>query len=122
MSKQPKLKYYYHAMNMRDFLDFDRTRRIDVSAAVTLTVTTGEMSGRDHILLCDTADHADSVYRAQWQKASGVVRVLRIPREYILAQHRRSVPTDSGWRLWTYHAPLLIPHCGVIQFDIAPDA
>lgn len=110
--KLPKLKYYYYACPETEYLEFERTRRIETSP-LEFDIATGGMSGRPYVTLCESAGLADDLVR-QHYRHSGAVFVLRIPRELI--DRRCLKPTDAG--VYHYSANLDVKHCGVYRYDL----
>ena len=120
--KIPKLKYYYHAMSIGDFFTFEKTRRLNVEKAVSIDLATGKMIDKSFLILANTGWNADSASRFANNKNSGVVRVLRIPASLLNKSHLKPAVIDmptTGIQLWSYTDNLLIPHCGIEQFDLA---
>lgn len=115
--REPRIKYYYTALNMRDYLIFQQTRQLTVDAQLTIDTVSGQPRGRTHLVLVDSAPRAAALYRVMHDQPRGVVRVLRIPRGAIQRQHlhRQAVP-DTRWKIWHYTQDLTLAHCGVEQF------
>jgi len=110
----PKLKYYYYAMPEQDYLEFEKTRRLDTVQKAHINPVTGEVKERTVLHLCSSAARADTNFRSVHSNYLDPLYVLRIPREYILRQHLQPFVDD----VWHYTHSMLIPHCGVERIEV----
>ena len=117
--KLPKLKNFYLALLDRDYKEFVTTRCVTVGGAVTMNPVTGEITQpRQWHLLSASAALADTRLR-QLTQHEGTVWVLRIPRELVPREHLKPVPNDAN--MWLCTQSFAVPHCGVEQFELAPE-
>ena len=115
--KTPKLKYYYHALSLEEYAEFEHSRSIEVSGRVVYDINTMAMQGRTHIVLTGAAVSCDQEYRDR-TKSWAPVMVLRIAAEDI----RRDLLAPVANQILMYHYPasLHIAHCGVERIEIEP--
>jgi hypothetical protein len=110
----PKLKYYYYAMSSDAYIDFAVTRQLNVDAALTINVLSGQVTGTTILVLADSTKEIDEHFRRahNWVRP---VYVLRIPAELVVRKHLKR----AGDHLYEYKACLIIEHCGVERFELA---
>ena len=115
----PKLKNFYLALLAKDYQEFTTTRCVAVGGAVTVNPVTGVVTQpRQWHLLSASAALADTRIR-QLTQHEGTVWVLRIPRELVPREHLKPVPDDRN--MWLCTQSFVVPHCGVEQFELAPE-
>lgn len=116
--KTPKLKYYYHALSLEEYSEFEHSRRLEVSGSVVYDINLQAMQGRTHIWLTGAAVSCDQEYRERTRSWAPVI-VLRISAEAI----RRDLLAPVARRILVYHYPvsLVIPHCGVERIELAAE-
>jgi hypothetical protein len=113
--KTPKLKYYYHALSIEEYAQFETTRRIEVTGSIVYDIVTNQMTGRTWCMLTGAAVSCDQEYRER-TKSWAPVLVLRIPSELVDRGLLRPVPGQI--LVYQYAGSLLIPHCGVERIEI----
>jgi len=112
--KIPKLKRYYAALTPEQYQEFETSRQIVVSPAVSIDLATGQISGRTSITLHAQPDACDTAFRTTFHY-SGRVYVLRVPAEQVQRdQLQWAADSDSG----QYRQTLHLDHCGVMAFDL----
>jgi hypothetical protein len=112
--KLPKLKRYYAALSPEQYKEFETSRQIVVSPAVSIDLQTGQISGRTHITLHAQPDACDTEFRTTFHY-SGRVYVLRVPAEHI---DRDQLLPATNAHTWQYRQTLQLDHCGVMAFDL----
>ena len=112
--KLPKLKYYYYAMSPEDYVKFELSRELTVSAQFRVDVITGTVSGRTVLILADSVAEIDEHFRRAHRWSSSVY-VLRIPRDLV----DRDRLLRASDHLYEYRACITIPHCGVERVEPA---
>lgn len=112
--KIPKLKRYYAALSPEQYKEFETSRQIVVSPAVSIDLSTGQITGRTHIMLHAQPDACDTGFRTQFHY-SGRVYVLRVPAEQV---NRLQLLPAADPDTWQYKQTLTIDHCGVMAFDL----
>lgn len=112
--KLPKLKYYYVALTVDQYREFETSRRLEVEPA-EIDVVTGRIRGRVAWIMCSRPSLADSVHRAlhSWRQP---LYVLRIAAGDIDRSALRATESDQ---VFEYTQTLTLPHCGVERFEIA---
>ncbi len=113
--KIPKLKYYYLALAPDGYAEFEQSRKLPITG-VNIDIVTGTVSGRDHWLLCSTADRADNIVRELF-RYRGRTYVLRIPRDCV--DRSALMPDPAVPECWRYNRTISVPHCGVYAMDLA---
>ena len=113
--KTPKLKYYYHALSLAEYQDFERTRCIQVSGQVVYDINSMTTTGRTYCIVTGAAVSCDQEYRDR-MKSWEPVMVLRIPAE--LVDRALLVPVPGQILVYQYAGSLVIPHCGVERIEI----
>ena len=116
--KNPKLKYYYYAMNETDYEEFEQTRTIQPRRTTTLNPATGLMT-TPFMYFYSRPTTADTRYRQLNHYQHYPVWVLRIPRESVQRELLTPAPDPAG--MWIYQQPIVLPHCGVERFELDPD-
>ena len=110
----PKLKYYYYAMTSDAYIDFACRRELDVNAALTIDLLTGQITKRDRLILAASTALADEEFRQRQNGYTAPVYILRIPRELILRPHLVRLSDN----LYQYLRSLRIEHCGVERIEL----
>ena len=118
--KIPKLKYYYYALNETDYQEFERTRTVVPNSKTTLNLATNTITTTEPFLYFYARPAvADTRYRQLNMYQHHPVWVLRIPAD--LVDRRRLTPAPDPEGMWIYADPILIPHCAVERFELAPE-
>ena len=116
--KIPKLKYYYYAMNPKNYERFETTRQLLINEPSEINIATGQVSRPIPFhYLYSQPTVADTRYR-QLNHHLGSVYVLRIPASIIPRSQLEATADPRG--MWLCRANLAIQHCGVELFELAP--
>ena len=113
--KTPKLKYYYHALSIEEYAEFERTRTVTVTGSVVYDISTGQMTGRTWCMLTGAAVSCDQEYRERTRSWAPVL-VLRVPADRI--DRSLLTPVPGQILVYQYSGSLHIPHCGVERIEI----
>jgi len=113
--KTPKLKYYYHALSLEEYAEFENTRTVTVTGRVVYDIATNQMTGRTWCMLTGAAVSCDQEYRER-TKTWAPVLVLRVPADLI--DRALLTPVPGQILVYQYSGSLLIPHCGVERIEI----
>lgn len=113
--KTPKLKYYYHALSLEEYAEFEKTRTVTVTGRVVYDIVTNTMTGRTWCMLTGAAVSCDQEYRER-TKSWAPVLVLRVPAE--LVNRALLTPVPGQILVYQYSGSLHIPHCGVERIEI----
>jgi len=115
--KTPKLKYYYHALSIEEYAQFETTRQIEVTGSILYDIASMTTTGRTYCVLTGAAVTCDQEYRER-TKTWAPVMVLRIPSELVDRGLLR--PVANQILMYHYPASLHIEHCGVERIEIEP--
>ena len=113
--KTPKLKYYYHALSLEEYAEFEHSRTVAVTGAVVYDIATMTMTGRTYCLLTGAAVSCDQEYRDR-MKSWDPVMILRIPAEHV--DRALLTPVPGQILVYQYAGTMHIPHCGVERIEI----
>lgn len=114
--KLPKLKYYYLAMTSDAYTDFAVRRTVEVSAAYSIDLLTGSITGVTRLILSASVPDADTQFRREHHNYIRPVYVLRVPHTDIDRKYLAAVGTNQ----WSYSSTLHIDHCGVERVEYDP--
>ena len=116
--KIPKLKYYYLALNPKNYERFETTRQLLINEPSEINIATGQVSRPIPFhYLYSQPTVADTRYR-QLNHHLGPVYVLRIPAAIV--PRKTLEPTEDPRGMWLCRANLAIESCAVECFELDP--
>jgi len=117
--KLPKLKYYYYAMNPKNYQRFETTRQLLINEPAEINIATGQVSKPVPFhYLYSQPTVADTRFR-QLNNWWDSVYVLRIPASIIPRSQLEATEDPRG--MWLCRANLAIESCAVECFELAPE-